>query len=377
MARANDRLSFSAVLPNLQIAWDSVSLGVAKTCWRKYKLQIVDGWQPKHMSHHLRYGQLYHRAGEVYDHKIAQGLDHEQALRAALWDLRDGCVDGGWMGEPCPHCKGSGQVDTEHSHAACGACAGTGERYEKARWWNPHEHLSEEKAKLDPKTVPNLFRTVIWYLDQYGAKDPVKVVMLPPNLLDEVERQLYPNGKPAVELSFRYELGHTFSTGEELLHSGHLDKLGLLGSLAYVVDKKTSKYTINGNSAWGYFAKFNPDNQMTGYTYAAKVLYEVKVHGVIIDAAQIAKGFSRFERGFTLRTDAQLDEWRNDVIWYVRQAEQNVLLDHWPMNDTACDNYGGCALRGICSKDPSVREAYLKSDFTKQPWDPLKVRGDI
>lgn len=36
----------------------------------------------------------------------------------------------GWCGEPCPGCKGSGQVDTDHSYAACGRCGGTGERYE-------------------------------------------------------------------------------------------------------------------------------------------------------------------------------------------------------------------------------------------------------
>lgn len=36
----------------------------------------------------------------------------------------------GWCGEPCPKCEGTGQVTTEHSHAACGRCGGTGERYE-------------------------------------------------------------------------------------------------------------------------------------------------------------------------------------------------------------------------------------------------------
>lgn len=331
--RANSRLSFSATVPGLQIAWDSVSMGVAKVCWRKYKLQIIDGWRPKHESHHLRYGQLYHRGLEVYDHKIFQGLDHEQALRAALWDLRDGCTN---MAE-------DGKIS----------------------WWNPHEHLSEEKAKLDPKTVPALFRTVIWYLDQFGIKDPCKTVRLP-------------NGKPAVELSFRYELGYTFeSSGEELLHSGHLDRLVDLGGIIYFLDRKTTKTTINGNSSWGYFAKFSPDNQMTGYTFASRVLYESPVRGGIIDAAQIAKGFSRFERGFTLRTERQLDEWRTDFIWYVKQAEQNALTDNWPMNDTACDNYGGCVFREICSKDPAVRPAFLSSGFVQQPWDPLQTRGDI
>lgn len=36
----------------------------------------------------------------------------------------------GWCGEPCPECVGTGEVDTEHSYAACKRCGGTGERYE-------------------------------------------------------------------------------------------------------------------------------------------------------------------------------------------------------------------------------------------------------
>jgi hypothetical protein len=47
------------------------------------------------------------------------------------------------------------------------------------------------------------------------------------------------------------------------------------------------------------------------------------------------------------------------------------------MNDTACDHYGGCVFREICSKDPRVQQMYLESNFKKEPWDPLKVRGDI
>lgn len=36
----------------------------------------------------------------------------------------------GWCDEPCPNCKGVGEVDTEHSFAPCNHCGGTGERYE-------------------------------------------------------------------------------------------------------------------------------------------------------------------------------------------------------------------------------------------------------
>lgn len=325
------RLSFSKINPRLQIAWDSVSLGAYKKCPRYYQLSVVEGWQPKNQSHHLRYGILYHRAGEVYEHNRFEGKTHDEALLACLWDLRDGCVD-----------------TLEDGSTV---------------WWNPHEFLSEERAKRDVKTIEALFRTVVWYLDQF-EHDVLKTVRLK-------------NGKPAVELSFRYEFGYEFYTGETMLHSGHLDRVAMLGTLCYVVDKKTTGTTISGNSSWGFFAKYSPDGQMSGYTFAGQVVLDTPVHGVIIDAAQIAKGFSRFERGFSMRTKGQLEEWHHDTLQVVKEAEASAIAGHWRMNDSACDMYGGCAMRGICSKDPAVRQAYLASDYIKRPWDPLKVRGDI
>jgi hypothetical protein len=360
-AQPAGRLSFSQVNPKLQIAWDSVSSGVAKKCPRKYQYQIVEGWQGKHVSAgsggslHLRYGQLYHRVLEVYDHfyfehEEIEGIQrHEQAMRFALRDLAEGCQDHVLV-QTGEHVEGMepGEVMTKVARV----------------WWDPSAGLSEDAAKKNTKTVPNLFRTAIWYMDQFGFKDPCKTVRLA-------------NGKPAVELSFRYEMGFTFKTGEELFHCGHLDRLVELGDLHYVLDRKTSKNTITGNSSWGYFAKFNPDNQMSGYTFGSRVALAMPVAGVIIDAAQIAKGFSAFERGFTMRTEGQLDEWRNDFVDMVQRFEGYAERGYWPMNDTACDDYGGCAFRNICSKDPSVRQAYLEADFVKRPWDPLQVRGDI
>jgi hypothetical protein len=331
-ARANARLSFSAHVPNLQVAWDSTSLGELKTCPRKYYYNIVQGWQPKNLSHHLRYGQLYHRALEVYDHKIADGEEHEAAIRLCLLDLAEGCMD----------------------------TAEDGTR----TWWNTSEHLSEKKAKSNYKSVPNLFRTVLWYLDRFGDTDPAKTIRLR-------------DGRPAVELSFRFEIDYTFSTGEAAMLSGHLDRVVEFNNAIYVLDRKTTATTIDGSSAMQYFAQYNPDNQMSLYDIAGSVALATGSKGIIIDAAQIAQTFSRFERGTTQRTPAQRDEWLEDATHYMTLAETYAKKNYWPMNDKSCGNYGGCTFRGICSKDPSVRETFLESNFTKRLWDPLVVRGDI
>ena len=62
----------------------------------------------------------------------------------------------------------------------------------------------------------------------------------------------------------------------------------------------------------------------------------------------------------------------------VHTGNEPGLVGYWPMNDTACDKFGGCRFRGICSKSPSVRERFLSTDYVKLPkedrWNPLRSR---
>ncbi len=357
------RESFSNVLPGVQIAWDSVSLGVIKKCPRYYKLSIVDGWVGKGSSIHLRYGILYHRALEVYDHKTFEGMEHEAAIRFALRDLAEGCMDREKIDEISVD---EGFIYGDDPWIEYMAVEGEPEKLAVFRrsWWNPEEGMSEDKAKRNTKTIPNLFRSVVWYLDKYGLNDPAKTVVLA-------------NGKPAVELSFRFELGFELPSGEALMYSGHLDRVVDFNGQRWVMDRKTTGSTITGGSAQYFFAQFHPDNQMTGYTLAGRVAFAEPVVGVIIDAVQIAKGFSAFERGTTMRTESELEEWREGVAYWVSQAVAFAQSGFYPMNEKSCNDYGGCAFRKICAKAPEVREIFLKSDFIKKPWDPLSVRGDI
>jgi len=140
------------------------------------------------------------------------------------------------------------------------------------------------------------------------------------------------------------------------------------------MDRKTTGSTPSPY----YFNQFEPNNQMTLYSLASQIVMSSPVRGVIIDAAQIAEGFSRFTRGFTYRTQDQLDEWLTDLKFWFAKAEDYAAEGYWPMNDTACDKFGGCRFREVCSKSPSVREQFLKSNFTKQEegerWNPLKPR---
>jgi len=309
--------SFSQKLPGLQLAWDSTSLGALKECPAKYKMAIVDGFVPRETSVHLVFGLIVHGASEHYNHAKAKGADHEDALRAAV-------------------------------------------SYALAESWD--KDLNRPKAVFDDKNKsrPNLIRTIVWYFEQF--KD------------DSLETLILSNGKPAVELSFDMNLHHSSAaTGEAYSLCGHMDRVALLNGQPYIIDIKTSKSIVDEN----FFKKFSPDNQFSTYTLAGKVAFDIPVHGLIVDAAQIAVTFSRFARGVVTRTEAQLTEWYDSTLDWIDSAERYASKGHWPQNDKSCGNYGGCPYREVCSRSPESREAWLNMGFAKRIWDPLQRRGDI
>ena len=220
------------------------------------------------------------------------------------------------------------------------------------------------------KTKLNLLRSVIWYLDEFGRKDPCETVQL----RDET---------PAMEVSFKFELDwgphvgqgeRAYEGSQPYLLCGHLDRIVTFNDETFVMDRKTATTTLSPY----YFQQYEPNNQMTLYTLAGQVVLGTSIRGVIIDAISVQVQGSWPQRGFTYRTKGQLDEWLHDLRYWLRQAETYATDNYWPMNDTACDKFGGCKFRDICSKSPSVRERFLKADFIKQEpeerWNPLKPR---
>lgn len=293
---------------SIQFAWDSTSLNLAQECLRKYYLTQVLGWRKKDESVHLKFGGLFASALESYHKiKVAEGLDHEEALARIV----------SWL------------------HA------------ETYGWKSDHPKKNQD----------TLFRSVIWYLEAY-KDDPAKVLVLE-------------NGQPAVELSFKLELPWEAAPGQPYLYCGHLDKVVNFGGDIFVADQKTT-----GGGVGAYFFKdFSPHTQMSGYSWAGKSILGTPIAGVIIDAVQIAVGFTNFARGFTNRTQGQLDEWIEDTRKWTEVLKFSAERNYWPMNASSCNKYGGCVFREICSQDPAVRESYLNTYFEKRDWNPLQSRG--
>lgn len=352
--------SASPFLPgtNIQYAWDSTCLGMIKTCPRLYQYTMIEGWGSRDESIHLRFGIEYHKALEEFDKLLASGVDRESAIHATIHNLT---------------------VRTAE--------------------WHPDPNTKAGRYK-NRATLQSL---VIDYLDHFED--------------DPAETYIRLDGQPAVELSFRFELdfgpishspgwtgnkclkcsGHGLysdntdreervclacgGTGEEhiegqpYLLSGHLDRVVNFNGELMVMDRKTTTTTISSY----YFEQYEPHNQMTLYAFAGKVVLNSPVRGVIIDAAQVMlEGPNRFVRGFTYRNDDQIGEWLDSLRVILAQAESYAIENFWPMNDTACDKFGGCKFREICSKTPSVRENFLKSSFDKlgpeEKWNPLRAR---
>jgi hypothetical protein len=308
---------------HIQYAFDSTSLGWLKECPRKYFYSMIEGWRTKSDSVHLDFGRHYHAGLELYDRLRAEGRDHEESVATMVGE----------------------------------ALAWT---WADDKPWAP-DHASKNRETL--------IRSLIWYVEQF-KDDPAKTVILA-------------NGKPAVELSFKLELNRGPAAGANIwkdgpegypsrqpyILCGHMDRVVEYLDGTYVTDRKTSSSTITSN----YFDQYNPDNQMSLYTLASRVIY-LPIRGIIIDAAQIAVGFTRFSRGFTHRTESQLEEWLEDSYHWFSIAEGFARDGYWPMNDKSCHKYGGCPFRRICSKSPEVRATFLATDFYKQEWNPLVPR---
>jgi hypothetical protein len=314
----------------LQYAWDSSSLGLLKTCPRLYQYTILDGWSTEDEPIDLRFGTEFHLTAQSYEVSRAAGSDHQSALTDAIGQLHERTADF----DPSPDTK-SGKY----------------------------------------KSRQNLICMMVDYFDKYGDNDPAVTY-------------IRADGRPAVELSFKFSLDYGPGIQSNLIERalettarqpyllcGHLDRVVTLNSALLVMDYKTTTKTITER----YFAQYEPNNQMSLYTLAGRIILGAPIRGVVISAAQLLlEEPHRFVRGFTYRTQDQLDEWLSDLSILLRLNEAYAANNYWPQNDTACDKYGGCKFREICSKSPDARDRFLKSDFIQleeqNRWNPLKPR---
>lgn len=302
--------SFSREIPGLQLAWDSMSIKAGRECPRKYLFEIIMGFRTKAEKTALEFGILYHKGLEDYDKFRHAGADFEEAVRMVV--------------------KQALQQTADPSHIL-------------------------NNSDDNRRTRFTLIRSLVWYLEQF-KDDSVETMVL--------------DGKPTVELSFKFASPYVSPDGDNYLLAGHIDRLAIFDDAPYVTDRKTTGSTISTH----YYKQFSPDPQMSLYRIAGQVILGEPIKGVMIDAVQLAVGFSRFARGFVPKTPGMDEEWMEDLRYFFAEMEMYATQGHWPMRDTSCMKYGGCPFHDVCSKDPKVREVFINADFTRQVWDPLESR---
>lgn len=306
---------FSPTLPTFQTHWDSTSLGWFKTCPRLYQYFMLEGWSPRSRGMHLVFGGLYAAALERYAHARASGSSHDDATVAMVrWALE-----------------------------------ASGERVFGV-------FISWETG--DPiKNRHTLIRSLIWNVED--------------KLTSPFQTHIMHNGKPAVELSFHFEAFEV--AGEPIYLAGHLDEVVVANGDLWIRDDKTTKGSLGAS----YFSRYSPDNQMSLYSIAGKVILNEPVRGVLVKAAQIGVNFTRFQTQQIPRPQGVLTEWLSETATWIALAHHFAMLGEWPRNDKSCDKFGGCVFQKVCSVSPSHRRAWLEEDFEKRTWNPLEARGDI
>lgn len=306
--------SFDAT--GFQYAVDATTITAFQTCPRKYQWRNLLGWTRRLPAVHLRFGGHYASALEAYHKARALGADHDEALREVVATA---------MLETWDH-----DLDEEGNRIP-----GTG-----AEWNSLH----------NTKTRETLIRSIVWYLTEYEH--------------DNMSTLILSDGSAGVEYSFALPME------DDIVYCGHIDRMVDFDG-PYVQDQKTTGTTVTPR----FFEAFSPDNQMSGYSWAGQIIFNIPIKGVVIDAAQIAVGFTKFTRGFVHRSAATLSEWFDNTMKTTEEMRKAHKDNSYRMNTTACGNYGGCEFRGICARIPSHHERALRADFErKEAWDPIVRR---
>ena len=171
---------------------------------------------------------------------------------------------------------------------------------------------------------------------------------------------------PMLEVSFTLDTGLKTEGGEPIEYGGIFDGIIDYGPYVYVLEHKTT--SVMGAT---YFHQFKPNNQITGYVWAAGLLSNRKVGGAFINAIGIYKSqATRFERKLVTRQPEDIDEWLRGVKATCDEIEMHQRTGVWPMRTVNCTMYGLCEYHRVHSlTGDNYRKKMLEQDFVKSKWD--------
>ena len=217
----------------------------------------------------------------------------------------------------------------------------------------------DDQPTEDWRTLQKCLDVFEEYVRRYGANESFQVVGA------DV-------GQPIVEQPFSLLLtdsqGNPLLTndGDEIFYGGIFDTLTQEGGETIILDHKTTSRFSDA-----YWDQFKPNNQMTGYMWAAGQLTQRPCNKTRINCiVSYEKGKTKFERNITTRSAADFDEWRANVLYEANEIERNRKANFFPRREINCvGKYGNCEFFNICSNPQEIRAQLLEQDFIHEPWD--------
>lgn len=303
---------FSAHNPRLQISWSPHDLETYMQCPRRYFYSVIERWRPKVLSNDMLFGRCINDGTGKYEELRLSGASHQMALRYAVRLVL--------------RLSRGGQTDERSGEVLKSLDEG------------------DDTAKNRHAAV----RCLIWWAEEKGKNDPLAPALLP-------------NGKPAIEVSFKFPLDISSPYGEQYIISGRLDKIVTIAEGELPLERKTTKSSLGMR----YWDRFSPNVQISTYALATQIVLNEPQMGVLVEAFQSAKTASSFDRKTVPRTREYMDEYAAEMAYWIKRAEQDAQAGRWPKNEATCGLYGGCPFQGICRKSPGVRDRYLEGNFQR------------
>jgi hypothetical protein len=150
------------------------------------------------------------------------------------------------------------------------------------------------------------------------------------------------------------------------IFGGRFDQILEWNGQLWVRDFKTTS-----RMGASYARMFDPNDQMTCYTWAASQLSGRKVQGVIIQVIYNTKHKGPEHHQFiSARSEAQIEEWKDNVEREAQIIEQHTAEGYFPMRTTGCNDFGGCYYRDCCGMSSwKMRDAWLNAKTVESHWD--------
>ena len=197
-------------------------------------------------------------------------------------------------------------------------------------------------------------------------------------ILEEYDRRF--SGDPWRDLVEGGEVKATLplSDNPPILYVVRIDRPGWLDGELWFKEWKTSSRPA------GFITK--PNQQITGYTWAMRELFDQPVIGALVELLGVFKNSkdgkrtigrgrdsstaSIIERVPVVIHDWEVSNWREDVVHKVKHILQLRADGWWPKKTLQCGVWNGCPYIPLCTSPVSQWDLLVESAYEEKPWTP-------